>query len=74
MSTDQKDIASLPIKGNLTLIYVLTFILAMLMATASVAGLLCQTIVYPTEELLQSFLANDVANLLIGLPMLLGSM
>ncbi|MGB2895447.1 MAG: hypothetical protein WBB65_04695, partial [Anaerolineales bacterium] len=41
---------------------------------ASVAGLLCQTIVYPTEELLQSFLANDVANLLIGLPMLLGSM
>lgn len=74
MHTNQDRNANLPIKGNLTLIYVLTFILAMLMATASVAGLLCQTIVYPTEELLQSFLANDVANLLIGLPMLLGSM
>ena len=74
MNTDQKQSASLPVKHNLTLIYALSFIIAILMAAASVAGLLCQTSVYPTDELLQSFLPNDVANLLIGLPMLLASM
>jgi len=44
------------------------------MAIASVAGLLYQTIIYPTDELLQSFVPNDVFNLFIGLPILLGSM
>ena len=74
MNKDQSRNASMPIKHNLTLIYGLTFIIAILMAAASVAGLLHQTSVYPTDELLQSFLANDVTNLLIGLPMLLASM
>jgi len=74
MNKDQACNASLPVKHNLTLIYALSFIIAILMAAASVAGLLCQTSVYPTDELLQSFLPNDVANLLIGLPMLLASM
>jgi hypothetical protein len=74
MNKDQARNASLPVKHNLTLIYALSFIIAILMAAASVAGLLCQTSVYPTDELLQSFLPNDVANLLIGLPMLLASM
>jgi hypothetical protein len=74
MNIDQARNASMPIKHNLTLIYFLSFIIAILMASASVAGLLHQTIVYPTDELLQSFLANDVTNLLIGLPMLLASM
>ena len=74
MNTNQDRNASLPIRRNLTLIYVLSFIVAFLMAAASVAGLLCQAAVYSTDELLQSFLANDVANLLIGLPMLFASM
>ncbi len=74
MTTNQDRNTNLPITGNLTLIYVLSLIITILMAAASIAGLLCQTAVYPTNELLQSFLANDVANLLIGLPMLLGSM
>jgi hypothetical protein len=74
MNKDQARNASLPVKHNLTLIYALSFIIAILMAAASVAGLLCQTSVYPTDELHQSFLPNDVANLLIGLPMLLASM
>jgi hypothetical protein len=74
MNIDQARNASLPIKHNLTLMYALSFIIAILMAAASIAGLLYQTIVYPTEELLQSFLPNDVSNLLIGLPMLLASM
>ena len=74
MNTDQKQPANLPIRHNLTLIYILSIIIAILMAAASIAGLLYPMTVYPTDELLQSFLANDVANLLIGLPMLLASM
>jgi len=42
MNKDQARNASLPVKHNLTLIYALSFIIAILMAAASVAGLLCQ--------------------------------
>jgi hypothetical protein len=65
---------SLPIKRNLRLIYILSFIIAILMAIASVAGLLYRTVIYPTDELLRTFVSNDVVNLFIGLPILLGSM
>jgi hypothetical protein len=44
------------------------------MAVASVAGLLYPARLYPTEELRQSFVPNDVVNLFLGLPILLGSM
>jgi hypothetical protein len=44
------------------------------MAVVSLAGVFFQYTVYPIEELRQSFVANDVVNLLIGLPVLLGSM
>jgi hypothetical protein len=43
---------------------------AILMAGASLAGLLYPQGLYPTEALRQSFVANDVVNLLIGLPIL----
>jgi hypothetical protein len=45
MNIDQSSNASLPVKHNLTLMYALSFIIAILMAAASVAGLLHQTIV-----------------------------
>lgn len=64
---------SLPIKHNLKLIYILSFIIAILMAVASVAGILFRTIIYPTDELLGTFVSNDVVNLVIGLPITLGS-
>ena len=73
MSTNQKDTAKLPIRRNLTLAYVISLVVAAVMAVASVAGLLYQTIIYPTDELIQSFVPNDVVNLIIGLPILLGS-
>ena len=44
------------------------------MAAASVIGLLYGAVVYPADDLFQSFVPNDVVNLLIGLPILLGSM
>jgi hypothetical protein len=64
----------LPLKGNLALTYVASLVTALLMAAASVAGCLYGPVVYPTDELLQSFIPNDAVNLLIGVPILLGPM
>jgi hypothetical protein len=44
------------------------------MTVASVVGLLYQTVIYPTDELILSFAPNDALNLVVGLPILLGSM
>lgn len=44
------------------------------MTAASLAGLLFPASLYPTEALRRTFLANDVVNLFIGLPILLASM
>jgi hypothetical protein len=74
MNTNQDRNANLPLRRNLTLTYALSFIVAILMAAASAAGLLYRTVIYPTDELLRSFVCNDVVNLFIGLPILLGSM
>jgi hypothetical protein len=55
-------------------VYTLSQMVAILMAVASLAGLLFQSAVYPGEALRRAFFANDLVNLLIGLPILLGSM
>ena len=65
---------NLPIKGKLTLIFAFSFLIAILMTVASVAGLRYRGLIYPTDELIRGFVPNDVVNLLIGLPILLGSM
>lgn len=65
---------SLPITRDLTLMYKVSAIIAILMTIVSVSGLLYSTALYPTEAVLQTFFANDVVNLLIGLPILIGSM
>ena len=64
----------LPLTYSLMLSYVFSLLVALIMAAASVAGLLYPAHLYPTEELRRSFVANDVVNLAIGLPILLGSM
>jgi hypothetical protein len=61
-------------KRRPVLIYAFSLVLALLVAVASVAGLLYPDRIYPGEALQQSFVANDVVNLLIVLPVLLGSM
>jgi hypothetical protein len=43
------------------------------MAAASLAGILFPTVLYATAELQQSYLTNDIISILIGLPVLLGS-
>lgn len=74
MSTNHKaDSSNLPLKRNLTFAYVLSFVIAVLMTAASITGLLYPQVIYPTDELVESFVPNDLVNLLIGLPILLGS-
>lgn len=61
-------------KSNLIPVYVVSLLIALLMTVASLAGLLYPEQIYPTEALRQSFMATDVVNLVVGLPILLGSM
>lgn len=71
MNSNNKN--KLPIKRNLKLVYILSFIIAGLMTVASIAGILFRSMIYPTDELLGTFISNDAVNLLIGLPITLGS-
>jgi hypothetical protein len=64
----------LPIRNYLKPVYIFSLLIAVLMGFVSVVSLLHPNNVYPTQELLESFLPNDVINLVIGLPILLGSM
>jgi hypothetical protein len=59
---------------NLTLAYLLSLLIAVLMTVASALGLINSQAIYSTEMLRQSFFANDVVNLVIGLPALLGAL
>ncbi|MFQ5864756.1 MAG: hypothetical protein ACE5IW_05950 [bacterium] len=64
----------LPITRSLTLAYVTSIIVAMIMTLASAVGILYRSVIYPTEELSVGFVSTDVLNLVVGLPILLGSM
>ena len=64
---------NLPIKGNLKLVYILSLLVTCLFVFTSVFGILFGSTIYPTEELFNNFIPNDVVNLLIGLPVILGS-
>jgi hypothetical protein len=66
--------SSLPVTRNLSQSYKLSLIVAVLMAVLSLAGLLFQSSLYPTEALRRAFVSNNLVNLFIGLPILLGSM
>lgn len=74
MNASEKSKAELPIRGSLRPNYTISLVIAILMVAAPSAGLLYQAEIYPSNDLLHSFLPTDVSVLLIGLPMLLGSM
>lgn len=63
----------LPLKRPVTDAANLSRIAAVLMAAASLAGLIFPNSLYATIELQQSYLTNDVVNLMVGLPVLAGS-
>jgi hypothetical protein len=72
-SVDSSYENNLPVKRGLRSIYTLSLIIALLMAVSSLAGILFQSEIYPSDELLSTFMSNDVVNLSIGLPIILGS-
>jgi hypothetical protein len=74
MNANQIRSTNLPTRRTLLPIYGLSLIIGALMAAASITGLLYRAVIYPTDELSQSFVASDVVLLIIGLPILLGSL
>jgi hypothetical protein len=76
MKHQPNDLSSshLPVICNFTRDYVLSLIVALTMTIVSLGGLLFPSAFYSTDEVFQAFVANDVVNLLIGTPILLGSM
>lgn len=73
MNTNQES-TNQPVRHDLVLVYASSIVIAILVTAASIAGLLFPDTVYPSDDLRQSFLPNDVSNLAIGLPMLLLSL
>jgi hypothetical protein len=65
---------NLPIKQDSSKSFTASLIIAALVALASVLGLIIPDQLYPSEDLTQSFLTNDVVNLIVGLPVLVGSL
>jgi hypothetical protein len=63
-----------PVTRRLGLLAISSAVVAFLVAGLSLAGLVLQPTVYPSAELRQAFVANDVVNLFVGLPILLGSL
>jgi len=65
---------ALPIKHNLNLILLISIIITVLMTAVSITGILYRTEIYPNEELINTFVPNDVVNLLVGLPTIIISL
>jgi hypothetical protein len=65
---------SLPVTRNLTLAYAFSLVIAVIMAVVAAAGLLFPGTVYPTDEVIMSFAPVDAFHLVVGLPVLLGSL
>jgi hypothetical protein len=65
---------ALPVRNNLSIAYAASLGIAALAAAASAAGIASPAAVYPTEALRRAFVPNDVVSLVLGLPILLGSM
>jgi len=55
-------------------VFTLSTLVAVLLTVLALAGLLFPMAIYPTAALRQSFVANDVVNLVIGLPVLIGAL
>lgn len=64
----------LPLAQRFPLLASASLAIALLLAVLDAAGIAMQNTIYPTEDLRQSFVANDLVDLLLGLPLLLISL
>ena len=70
----QLDAPALPLRRDLTVVYALSLVIALLVAAAALSGFLLRASVYGTEALIMAFVPGDLFHLTIGLPVLLGAM
>ena len=61
----------LPIKGNYAIYLKMTWMIAAAMLISAISSLIFKSAIYPTDELIRSFLANDIVNILIGIPVMI---
>jgi hypothetical protein len=66
--------AGLRASPSWTLVYWLSAVVGLLMAAASLLGVLNPDGVYPSQALIQSFVPNDVVNLGLGVPLPAGAL
>lgn len=66
--------SSLPLRCSLGPAYASSLCIALLVAVSALAGLLFTEAVYPSDEIVLAFLPVDPFHLVVGLPVLLGSM
>ena len=61
----------LPVKQKLTIYYIFSIIIAILVAGAAFLGIFFSSFVFPTEELRQAYMVTDVSNLTLIIPLLI---
>jgi hypothetical protein len=71
MKTNHATIQNLPIRFDLKWITISSIIITVLVAAVSIAGVLSSESLYPTDDIRENFIPNDVVILCIGLPILL---
>ena len=59
----------LPLKDNISLVLFLSTAIAFIMSVLSGLGFLFQDVFYPAPGLLEQYLANDLVNIILGLPL-----
>ncbi len=64
----------LPLEGNKSLVWNLSIAVAVLMTLISGLGFLLSNVFYPTPGLLENYLANDIVNILLGLPLFIAAL
>jgi hypothetical protein len=64
----------LPLEGNKSLVWNLSIAVAVLMTLISGLGFLLPNVFYPTPGLLEIYLANDIVNILLGLPLFIAAL
>jgi len=74
IESEQYSHPSLPLKHDLKFSFILSYLIAVFIAGTTVISFIFQSTIYPSTELLISFLPSDAAILIIGLPTLLVSM
>jgi len=63
-----------PVKDNISLILILSTAIAIIMTVVSGLGFLFPGVFYPDPGLLEQYLANDLVNIILGLPLFIAAL